>query len=195
MIYFIEAESAKLIKIGYTKRNPDTRLAVLKTSSTAPLIRLALMKGNRAKEAKIHERFEDLRSHLEWFHDHPRLRRFMDRYCVRWSGRVIPGTIVTRRVMEDWRDVVRYVRGTPGEEQFLEECWPRIRGEKISLDILPEAKKKGRPPGKLNAVKRPIGRPRKDPVVKFAKPKRDPFAMLPPDQRKNSFDLARHRKP
>jgi hypothetical protein len=84
LIYFIEADACKAIKIGYSRSDPNERLAILQTGSPAKLTRLALMAGSLSDEYKLHERFKALRSHGEWFRDEPELRDFIQEHAVPW---------------------------------------------------------------------------------------------------------------
>ena len=64
-IYFIQAENG-LIKIGYT-RNLKERLDILRSMSHSKLTLLLVLKGDRKKESRMHEIFQDYRVHGEWF--------------------------------------------------------------------------------------------------------------------------------
>lgn len=76
-IYFIEAEGAQRIKIGYSK-NPDRRLRSLSTGSPMPLRLLAQIPGNQADESKIQRQFAELRLEGEWFYATAQLRDYVD---------------------------------------------------------------------------------------------------------------------
>ncbi len=57
-VYFAQRE--ELIKIGYSRNVPD-RMVALKSKL------IGAIPGDRAVEAKLHERFSHLRAHGEWF--------------------------------------------------------------------------------------------------------------------------------
>lgn len=63
--YFIQAVGGGPIKIGFTSRTPNERLAALQTGSPVELRIVGLLHGNRERE--MHERFKDDRLHGEWF--------------------------------------------------------------------------------------------------------------------------------
>jgi len=78
VVYFIEAPSACLIKIG-TTLNVAGRLKALRGGSPVPLRFLGCIEGDSSQEQKLHARFADYRKHGEWFQDVPKLRRFIAR--------------------------------------------------------------------------------------------------------------------
>ncbi len=65
-VYFVRAESTGLIKIGFT-RDLRHRLRTLVAQSGDRLAVLGVLKGNRDTEKELHTRFQELRSHYEWF--------------------------------------------------------------------------------------------------------------------------------
>ena len=66
MIYFIQAECSRAIKIGKAN-DPKSRLATFRTSAPEPLVLLGAVEGDYAEEAEYHRRFERYRLHGEWF--------------------------------------------------------------------------------------------------------------------------------
>jgi len=73
-VYFITPEAAlvrseetQLVKIGFTKKDPRTRLATLQCGSPLHLVLWAYVEGSEALERAFHEAFSELRSHGEWF--------------------------------------------------------------------------------------------------------------------------------
>jgi len=65
-IYFIEAVSLNLIKIGYTV-DPVKRFMGMLTMSPVPLSLLGSIWGGPQREAEIHAQLEPFRLHGEWF--------------------------------------------------------------------------------------------------------------------------------
>ena len=76
-IYFIEADGAKRIKIGWTDNNPRARLTHLQVASPFPLKPLGVIVGPFCVETQMHDRFASLRRCGEWFHAAPVLRKFI----------------------------------------------------------------------------------------------------------------------
>jgi excisionase family DNA binding protein len=76
VVYFIEAPSAGLIKIGTTLFVAG-RLKALRTGSPIPLRFLGCIEGDASEEQKLHARFAEYREHGEWFQDVPKLRKFI----------------------------------------------------------------------------------------------------------------------
>ena len=80
MIYFIQAAIVGRIKIGFTSRNKlANRVSQIQTGCPVPIDLLATKHGNRATEARLHERFASCRICGEWFHPSPELVRFVSR--------------------------------------------------------------------------------------------------------------------
>jgi len=63
-IYFLRTE--KRVKIGFSK-NPFIRAGGIKTSCSEEIVSMVAVKGTRANEAKLHQRFKAYRKHGEWF--------------------------------------------------------------------------------------------------------------------------------
>jgi hypothetical protein len=71
MIYFIQNEISKAIKIGFSD-SPIRRLVSLQTATPDPLVLLATTDGGFKEEQILHQRFEDFRLAGEWFsHENP----------------------------------------------------------------------------------------------------------------------------
>jgi hypothetical protein len=66
MIYFIQNETAKAIKIGWSD-DPAKRLVSLQTATPDRLALVATMDGGYEQERILHERYEDFRLTGEWF--------------------------------------------------------------------------------------------------------------------------------
>ena len=66
-VYFIEAPSAGVVKIGYASA-PSERIKSIQGMSPIPLRMVATMPGAIADERNLHKKFSHLRSHGEWFH-------------------------------------------------------------------------------------------------------------------------------
>ena len=75
-VYFIEAPAVSMIKIGHSI-SPLKRLAEIATISPVPLQLLASIEGRASIEIGLHRAFADVRSHGEWFRDHPDLRELI----------------------------------------------------------------------------------------------------------------------
>lgn len=67
MIYFIQPENGGLIKIGYTSKEPESRLRELQTGCHEKLIILATEEGSEVDESNLHLQFKSLRVRGEWF--------------------------------------------------------------------------------------------------------------------------------
>jgi len=89
VVYFIEAPTAQLIKIGTSWYVPG-RINTLSTSSPIPLQLLGCIAGTFKAERKLHERFAQLRSHGDWFHATDELLAFI-KALLRRRGVVIDG--------------------------------------------------------------------------------------------------------
>lgn len=74
-VYFLLASSVNLIKIGRSG-DPETRFEQLRLLSPVPLEVIGIIEGGSAVEADLHQQFNHLHSHGEWFHAAHELRRF-----------------------------------------------------------------------------------------------------------------------
>jgi hypothetical protein len=74
-VYFLAG--AGLIKIGVTT-NPTSRIRSIRNSSPVALELLGLHEATLLFEMLMHQKFEHLRRHGEWFEDTPELRETID---------------------------------------------------------------------------------------------------------------------
>lgn len=74
MIYFVEADGAGAIKIGFVAgEDAADRVRDLQTGSPVPLRLLGTMPGTLQDENDLHRRFASARIHGEWFRPTPEL--------------------------------------------------------------------------------------------------------------------------
>lgn len=73
--YFVQSVNGGPIKIGFTTRKPNERLAALQTGAPVELRIVGLLHGNCERE--MHERFKDARLHGEWFMPAKQLVQFI----------------------------------------------------------------------------------------------------------------------
>ena len=67
-VYFIgEARRPTLVKIGFTKCGPEARLAAFQTGCPVKLSIYGWVRGSQKLERALHETFDCLREHGEWF--------------------------------------------------------------------------------------------------------------------------------
>jgi len=76
-VYFIQAETDGLIKIG-TSEDPLLRMGAMQSGCPVILKLLGCIKAGRLAEREIHERFAEERRHFEWFEPSDRLVAFID---------------------------------------------------------------------------------------------------------------------
>jgi hypothetical protein len=70
-IYFIQAEPDGLVKIGFTVRPPEKRLAEIQPSSPVELtLRATIPRVSKEVERELHQRFSSSHVHGEWFEPH-----------------------------------------------------------------------------------------------------------------------------
>lgn len=65
-VYFIEARTAGLVKIGYAS-NPVDRMKSIQGMSPVKVSLVGFMEGDMQDERDLHRRFAEYRSHGEWF--------------------------------------------------------------------------------------------------------------------------------
>ena len=61
------ARSGDLVKLGFTSRSPEKRIQQLQTAQGLPLELVALRKGTRDDERRLHEAMRRARVRGEWF--------------------------------------------------------------------------------------------------------------------------------
>jgi hypothetical protein len=83
-VYFIAPEAllvrdedTQLVKIGFTRNNPEARLAALQCGSPLTLDLFAYTDGSEDLERAFHHAFAESRSHGEWFFVHAKLFNFL----------------------------------------------------------------------------------------------------------------------
>lgn len=72
VVYFVQAEVSRNIKIGYT-RALAARLSTLRTSTADRLHLIGAVLGNEVFEKALHREFRDIRVSREWFRETPEL--------------------------------------------------------------------------------------------------------------------------
>jgi len=85
LVYFLEADGASRIKIGWTRGAVEWRIATLRTGCPFELRQLGAMQGSEQDERRVHAEFAHLRIAREWFHDAPELRSFIEERCSKRS--------------------------------------------------------------------------------------------------------------
>ena len=78
MIYFIQAGDNGPVKIGYTKKDPDARMASLQTGSHDKLKLIGHRSGSTIKERELHQTFDKSRIRGEWFEPTSNLLGFIN---------------------------------------------------------------------------------------------------------------------
>lgn len=76
MIYFISADEANKVKIGFTN-NLKKRLKQLQTSSPFELKVLLILEGDEHKEKELHLKFKKQRVNGEWFEKTEEISKFI----------------------------------------------------------------------------------------------------------------------
>lgn len=84
-IYFVLSSETKEIKIGYTERNVDKRIAEMQTGHPHKLELLASLSGNMEFEKSLHRKFGAMRIRGEWFMPDPALIQYID--VIKKGGR------------------------------------------------------------------------------------------------------------
>jgi len=83
MIYFIS--DGDHVKIGFTKRNPEERLAELQTANPKSLRLIHVTHGNSEKVQGIYQKFKHLRLKGEWFKLNEEMQNFI--YLLRSNSK------------------------------------------------------------------------------------------------------------
>lgn len=80
MIYFIQTKESGKIKIGYST-SPDKRIKDLQIANPEKLELIGLLKGSKDYEKQIHQKFEELNIHGEWFDPGNKLLEFIHKHA------------------------------------------------------------------------------------------------------------------
>jgi hypothetical protein len=81
VIYFVQGQTTKLIKIGIST-NFKERIESIKTLSAEQVITLGLMWGNRTIEQLLHMRFKQSHEHGEWFRPTEDILQYIKENCM-----------------------------------------------------------------------------------------------------------------
>lgn len=81
LVYFIQGELTKRIKIGKTNTAISERIRNMQTGSPDKLIFLGACFGVNFTEEKMHEVFKEYRLHGEWFEPNEVILNFIDSNC------------------------------------------------------------------------------------------------------------------
>jgi hypothetical protein len=76
-IYFVQSVSDKCIKIGFTTRSVQKRIAEMQTGHAGKLIELCVLHGTRDLEGQLHNQFKNYRVNGEWFMPNPELLNYI----------------------------------------------------------------------------------------------------------------------
>lgn len=91
IIYFVQCQQTKLVKIGYAK-DPWMRLSNMQVGCPTYLKMVALVRKPKTYEAELHERFATHRHHGEWFNPDPELLALTKEYADEYERtKSIPG--------------------------------------------------------------------------------------------------------
>ena len=82
--YFIGAPMANVIKIGFTREQPDGRLEALRAGSPCRLVPLGAIRGRRDYERALHVAFSPFRLHGEWFDADGSLLEYIADHTLLW---------------------------------------------------------------------------------------------------------------
>lgn len=76
-VYFLQADDGP-IKIGWTQKNIDKRIAILEWANPQQIILLGIMEGDQMLEQSIHEQFGKDKIKGEWFTPSPHLIAYIE---------------------------------------------------------------------------------------------------------------------
>src|SRR5690606_34675641 len=82
MIYFLQGEKTRRIKIGFTTRLIRSRIMALQTGSPDKLRFVGACPGDERVERELHFTFREHHSHGEWFNEAPELTHHIKKHCI-----------------------------------------------------------------------------------------------------------------
>lgn len=80
-VYFLYAPAVQRIKIG-TGVCPEERLQAIRLMCPVPTELLGMIPGGRKREAELHQEFDHLRRHGEWFEASAELQKEIQVLCL-----------------------------------------------------------------------------------------------------------------
>jgi len=83
LIYFIQGESTKLIKIGKTNSSIEERVKSLQTGSPDKLKVIGVTFEPYHSESSLHAQFDQFRKHGEWFFPADEIALFLSNNCFK----------------------------------------------------------------------------------------------------------------
>jgi hypothetical protein len=102
---FLRDEDTQLVKIGYTRHSPESRLASLQCGSPLHLKVYIYTEGSQELERAFHEAFAPCRSHGEWFYLAYKLHDFMS-YFPEPNGRDVTAYVPREEISVSLHDNV-----------------------------------------------------------------------------------------
>jgi len=82
MIYFLQGEITRRIKIGFTTRFIHSRMGSLQVGSPDKLVFLGAHPGDERTEYELHNKFQEAYSHGEWFNESHELTQYIEQRCI-----------------------------------------------------------------------------------------------------------------
>jgi hypothetical protein len=102
VIYFLQPTKGGSIKIGTTRCLAE-RLRALQCEHKQPLAVLGVMDGGFKEEAEIHERFQGIRQHKEWFAPTDELWAFIRENTRAWDCQGEPRRVgINIKARKEW---------------------------------------------------------------------------------------------
>jgi len=83
MIYFIQGQITKRIKIGHTNAMIEERMQPMISSSPDKLKFLGGMSGDTKLEKYLHNKFKEFFSHGEWYNDNDSIITYINNNCIK----------------------------------------------------------------------------------------------------------------
>jgi len=83
LIYFVQGESTKLIKIGKTNSSIEERVSSLQTGSPDILNVIGITFEPYNSESNLHAKFNLFRKHGEWFSPEDKITLFVQNNCFK----------------------------------------------------------------------------------------------------------------
>lgn len=82
MIYFIQGEITRRIKIGFTSKFINTRISTHQIGSPDKLFFIGYIPGLKETETVLHYKFRKYHSHGEWYNESDEIYNFIKNNCI-----------------------------------------------------------------------------------------------------------------
>lgn len=127
-VYLLQAQIG-VLKIGHAC-DPSQRLATVHTHSPVPVRLIAQWPGKVADERELHKRFENFRTHSEWFRIEGSLLTFVAEMQGRGLDRIAEWSEITRAGYSERQSLRAHRHSIAMKARWADPEWRKQRAER-----------------------------------------------------------------